>query len=65
MAMEESLRRLKNKVKNELIIYFCLKSHHCFGLKTEKLESRINTMIFKYRLHFHVKLVYSSGNFYR
>lgn len=45
MLMEESLRRLKNKVKNELIIYYCLKCHHCFGLKTEKLESRMKTMI--------------------
>lgn len=45
MVMEERLRRLKNKVKNELTSYYCLKSHHCFGFKTEKLESRRKTMI--------------------
>lgn len=45
IVMEESLRRLKTKVKNELIIYYCLKSHHRFELKIEKLESRMKTMI--------------------
>lgn len=44
MVMKESLRRLKNKVKNELIIYYCLKSHHCFGFRTEKLDS-MKTML--------------------
>lgn len=45
MVIDESLRRLKNKVKDELITYYCLKSYHCFGFKTEKLESRMKTMI--------------------
>lgn len=45
MITDESLRRLKNKVKNELIIYYCLKSYHCFGFETKKLENRMKRMI--------------------
>lgn len=51
MITDESLRRLKNKVKNELIIYYCLKSHR-FGFETKKLENRMKRMVLNIGLIF-------------